>query len=179
MTKTPKDPAANRRKTNAIVLGVAGAIIAVILIIVVGGAFAGGDDNESAPSATSEKSTPAAPTSAAGQPFGPSDPRCAPAAAEVTALVEAGLNRDDYLLTNGTVITDGAFTYFGATVVDESGQMRERSEVWVVRDGVPYASTGGARNHSVFSKASDSLGISAADPNVAAVDTCVVNATRQ
>ena len=76
------------------------------------------------------------------------------------------------------MITDSGVTYFGATIADAGGKVRERSDVWIIRGGVPYASTGGARNNTTFAEASDVLGISPGDELVQAVDSCVVEQTR-
>lgn len=119
----------------------------------------------------------AAPTTTRAATFSPSDPRCGPAADNIVGTVAAGLNRSDYRLTNGTVLANGPYVYFGATIVDAAGTMKSRSDVWVLRDGIPYASTGGARNNSTFPKASTVLKVGPGDPPVAAVDNCVVNAT--
>ncbi|NUP27817.1 MAG: hypothetical protein HOQ36_03275 [Nocardia sp.] len=106
-----------------------------------------------------------------------SDPRCAPASAELVAQVAAGLTAEGNQLANGTVISEGGITYFGATTVDAVGDMDARSDVWIVRDGAVYSSTGGARGNSNFPRASDALGISPGDPIVTAVDTCVIDLT--
>ncbi|MBF6135891.1 hypothetical protein IU501_23140 [Nocardia otitidiscaviarum] len=101
-----------------------------------------------------------------------------PASDGIVGLVEAGLTEDGYRLTNGTVIDEGSLVFFGATIVDSAGEMRERSDVWVIANNVPYASTGGARNNSEFPKASAApVNISPGDERVQAVDTCVVNLT--
>lgn len=107
-----------------------------------------------------------------------SDPRCTPAADELTFLVSSGLSKDGHELINGTVITEGGLTFFGATTVDGSGKMENRSDVWVIKDNLVYASSGGARNGTIWTKASDApLKISAGDERVQAVDKCVVNIT--
>ncbi|MFE7747193.1 DUF2510 domain-containing protein [Nocardia sp. NPDC057455] len=132
-----------------------------------------------APVTTSTTSSPPAaaapPPAAPRAPFPPSDPRCGPAAPDLVATVAAGLNRADYRLTNGTVLSEGRYVYFGATIVDASGAVKSRSDVWVLRDGVPFASTGGARNNSRFPKASTVLNVGPGDAPVAAVDNCVAN----
>nr|THJ69520.1 hypothetical protein EU244_21355 [Rhodococcus qingshengii] len=107
-----------------------------------------------------------------------SDPRCAPASDVTTFMVSAGLTKDGYTLTNGTVIEDGGLTFFGATTVDSDGKMKNRSDVWVIKDGIVYASSGGARNGTSFSNAKDApLKVLAGDERVQAVDECVVNIT--
>jgi hypothetical protein len=124
---------------------------------------------ESAPAPTTTQAAPAVPAS---------DPRCAPAADGVTALVQAGLTRDGWKLTNATVIDQAGRTYLGATIVDSTGKTEERSDVWVIANGTVYASTGGARNNTTFPKASAApLNISPGDEAVQAVDQCVVNQT--
>ncbi|NNH74335.1 DUF2510 domain-containing protein [Nocardia uniformis] len=176
------DPAQKRRKLNAWILGVA--VLLVTLVAVVGC----GDDEDSAaaPSTTSAAATPNEPATTApsttgavgGQPFGPSDPRCEAAAQPVVDSVAVGLSNAGYELRNGTVITSGGLTYFGASIFGTDGQMEERSDVWVIQGGTVYASTGGARNNTTFPKASAApLNISPGDEIVQAVDTCVVNLT--
>ncbi|MEV0048393.1 DUF2510 domain-containing protein [Nocardia rhamnosiphila] len=124
----------------------------------------------SAPTITTASPPPAATTAY-------SDPRCAPASAELVALVAAGLTTDGHELANGTVIDENGTTYFGATTLDASGEMDARSDVWIVRDGAVYSSSGGARNQTTFPRASDELGISPGDPIVIAVDNCVIDLT--
>ncbi|WP_327151967.1 DUF2510 domain-containing protein [Nocardia sp. NBC_01329] len=128
----------------------------------------------SGPAAPPETST-VAPPPAVAQAY--SDPRCAPASPEVVALVADGLTTDGHELANGTVINENGTTYFGATTLDAVGDMDARSDVWIVRDGAVYSSTGGARNGTSFPRASEVLGISPGDPIVTAVDTCVVDRT--
>lgn len=124
------------------------------------------------PLATSSKADT---STAAGQ---ASDARCAPATAELTFLVSSGLSKDGFELTNGTVITEGGLTFYGATTVDSGGKMENRSDVWVIKDNLVYSSSGGARNTTIWTKASDApLKISAGDERVKAVDQCVVNIT--
>ncbi len=194
MTQQPphdSTPSPNpRRRTNTLILAVLGGALALIVLIVIVGAIAGGGDDQAAtstpvPSTTSAAALPppapaAGPTStrASGSPIGPSDPRCAPASDSVVGLVQPGLTREGYRLTNGTVISVGGTTYFGASIIDQAGQVKERSDVWVIRNGAVYASTGGARNNTTFPKASAApLNISPGDELVQAVDTCVVNTT--
>ncbi|WP_416564124.1 DUF2510 domain-containing protein [Nocardia testacea] len=133
------------------------------------------DNTHSSPAAPPQTSTTASPPPAAAPAY--SDPRCAPASAELVALVAAGLTTDGHQLANGTVIEEEGTTYFGATTLDAVGDMDARSDVWIVRDGAVYSSTGGARNETSFPRASDELGISPGDPLVLAVDTCVVDLT--
>ncbi|MEV5394570.1 DUF2510 domain-containing protein [Nocardia farcinica] len=177
----PAAPPPGRRRTNAVILGVVGAVLAVVLLIVIIGAVAGGGEGDQAAATTTPPAGPSpaasltTPRPAAGPT--PSDPRCAPAAPNVTALVQAGLSTAGYQLSNGTVITEGGLTYFGATIVDADGARKSRSDVWVLRDGAVYASTGGARRESIFPHA-DAVGVGPGDAPVQAVDNCVVNATR-
>lgn len=105
------------------------------------------------------------------------DPRCAAASDTLVALVSAGLNKDGYTLTNGTVVDGGGVTYFGATTLKPDGRMDNRSDVWVVKGGLVYASTGGARNGSIFPKASTALDISPGDELVQLTDRCVIDLT--
>ncbi|MGV9637444.1 DUF2510 domain-containing protein [Nocardia rhamnosiphila] len=133
-----------------------------------------------APPETSAAASSAPPTTTASPPPATtaySDPRCAPASAELVALVAAGLTTDGHELANGTVIDENGTTYFGATTLDASGEMDARSDVWIVRDGAVYSSSGGARNQTSFPRASDELGISPGDPIVIAVDNCVIDLT--
>ncbi|MFQ6228122.1 DUF2510 domain-containing protein [Nocardia sp. NPDC002869] len=143
---------------------------------------AGPAEQNSEPAAPPETSTAAssAPTTTSPPPAATtaySDPRCAPASAELVALVAAGLTTDGHELANGTVIDENGTTYFGATTLDASGEMDARSDVWIVRDGAVYSSSGGARNQTSFPRASDELGISPGDPIVIAVDNCVIDLT--
>jgi hypothetical protein len=48
------------------------------------------------------------------------------------------------LLIDGTVIDSGPYTFFGGATVDSTGNMENRSDVWVISDGTVHASTGGA-----------------------------------
>ncbi|MET8797593.1 DUF2510 domain-containing protein [Nocardia sp. NPDC004568] len=132
-------------------------------------------ETNSSPAAPSEVSITASPPPTVVPAY--SDPRCAPASAELVALVAGGLTTDGHQLTNGTVIDENGTTYFGATTLDAMGDMDARSDVWVVRDGAVYSSTGGARNQTSFPRASDELGISPGDPTVLAVDACVIDLT--
>ncbi|WP_433491326.1 DUF2510 domain-containing protein [Nocardia grenadensis] len=139
-------------------------------------------EQDSSPAAPSEIPTVAtsAPTTASPSPAATpaySDPRCAPASDELVALVAAGLTTDGHKLANGTVIDENGTTYFGATTLDAFGDMDARSDVWIVRDGAVYSSSGGARNQTDFPRASDELGISPGDPIVIAVDSCVIDLT--
>ncbi|MGI5222152.1 DUF2510 domain-containing protein [Nocardia sp. CA-290969] len=189
------DNVARRRRTNRNILIIVGVIVGLLVVCGVVGAIVGDDQaaEEPAPTPTTTEvvapppalATPPAPASSSAPvpttgtgPAAYSDPRCAPASADLVAQVATGLTRDGYTLTNGTVISEAGTTYFGATTLDASGRMENRSDVWVVRDGAVYASTGGARNETSFPKASDALGVSPGDPVVAAVDTCVIDLTR-
>ncbi|MEV0106839.1 DUF2510 domain-containing protein [Nocardia sp. NPDC050799] len=142
----------------------------------------GPTEQNSGPAAPPETFTaaPSAPTTTSPAPAAPaaySDPRCAPASAELVALVAAGLTTDGHELANGTVIDENGTTYFGATTLDALGEMDARSDVWIVRDGAVYSSSGGARNQTSFPRASEELGISPGDPIVIAVDNCVIDLT--
>lgn len=175
-------PGAQRRRTNAVILAVAAAALALIVLVVIVGALAGGDDGDQAAAATSSTTAAARPPIGSATPRPapgptPSDPRCAAAAANVIATVEAGLSTAGYALTNATVIAEGGLTYVAATIVDGSGTRKSRSDVWVLRDGVPYSATGGARRESTFARA-DEIGVGPGDEPVQAVENCVVNATR-
>ncbi|CCF61167.1 hypothetical protein [Nocardia cyriacigeorgica] len=107
-----------------------------------------------------------------------SDHRCAAASDTLVALVSAGLTKSGHTLANGTVV-DGSSgtTYFGATTLKPDGRMDNRSDVWIIRDGLVYASTGGARHGSIFPKASDVLDISPGDELVQLADRCVIDLT--
>lgn len=190
------DPTAKRRRINRLILGGVGAVLGVLVLLGVIGAVVGKDKDKGravAPSTTAAARTaaaatttpaaaapaqPSAPAAAPASPRAASDPRCAPAAAETIALVQAGLSHSGWSLTNGTVLDAGGRMFVGATIVDESGKMRERSDVWIVTGGKVYASTGGARNNSTFPKASAApLSISPGDEAVQAVDACVIAQT--
>ncbi|MFI6368940.1 DUF2510 domain-containing protein [Nocardia sp. NPDC050630] len=135
-------------------------------------------NSTTAPAAPPVPTTEAAPAPTAPRPASDSDPRCAPAAAGAVEKVQAGLTHSGWRLTNGTVIDSGGKTYLGATIVDGSGATKERSDVWVIANGAVYASTGGARNSTMFPKASAApLNVSPGDDVVQAVDRCVVNKT--
>lgn len=108
----------------------------------------------------------------------PTDPRCAPAAANLVAMVEAGLTTAGNRLTNALQITHNSTVFIGATTVDSTGQIKQRSDVWIIRDGAVYSSTGGARNGSSFPRASSAIDIGPDDERVQAVDACVVAASR-
>ncbi|WP_327094642.1 hypothetical protein OIE68_31710 [Nocardia vinacea] len=167
---------------RALITSVVGVFALLVVVVLVSKALGlGEEDSESTAASTASSSAPTAPaTTPAAAPVSLSDPRCAPAAENVVAQVQAGLTMDGYRLTNATVIIDGRLTFFGATTLDASGQMEERSDVWILRDHVVFASTGGARINSQFPKASSSpLSISPADERVRAVDACVVDATRR
>ncbi|MGY4098029.1 DUF2510 domain-containing protein [Nocardia sp. R16R-3T] len=184
---TPAPPNPGRRRANTLILAIFGGALALIVLIVLVGAIAGrGDDDQAASSSPAPPSaTSAAPITKAPAPVSPtarpatvSDPRCAPATDNATALVQAGLTHAGWTLTNAMVISDGGKTFLGATIVDGSGATKERSDVWVIANGTVYASTGGARNNTTFPKASAApLNISPGDDVVQAVDQCVVNKT--
>ena len=97
----------------------------------------------------------------------------------MVVLVESGFTASGLSLTNGTVIGSGPYTFLGGTTVDSTGNVKNRSDVWVISNGSVYASTGGARNTTTCPKASAApLQISPGDDIVQALDTCVVNLTR-
>ncbi|WP_186626565.1 DUF2510 domain-containing protein [Rhodococcus sp. BP22] len=127
---------------------------------------------------TAVQPTTTTPAPAAGPATYTSDPRCASANQSLVDQVTAGFSESGLTLTNGTVIDAGEYTYVGGTTVDAAGRVENRSDVWVISDGAVYASTGGARNTTTWPKASSKLGISAGDPDVQAVDTCVVELTK-
>jgi hypothetical protein len=157
----------------ALITGVVSVFTLIVVVVLISKALGLGEKESKS---TAAPTTP--PTTPAAAPASLSDPRCAPASDNVVAQVQAGLTMDGYRLTNATVIIDGRLTFFGATTLDASGQMEERSDVWILRDRVLYASTGGARSNSQFPKASSSpLSISPGDERVRAVDACVVDAT--
>jgi hypothetical protein len=171
-----------RGQANAVVRALITSVVSVFALIVVVVLISkalglGEEESESTAASTTSSS---APTTPAAAPASLSDPRCAPASENVVAQVQAGLTMDGYRLTNAMVIIDGRLTFFGATTLDASGQMEERSDVWILRDHVVFSSTGGARSNSQFPKASSSpLSISPGDERVRAVDACVVEATRR
>ncbi|MDI9933406.1 DUF2510 domain-containing protein [Rhodococcus sp. IEGM 1354] len=107
-----------------------------------------------------------------------SDPRCAPANQSLVDLVSSGFSESGLTLTNGTVIDAGDYTYIGGTTLDATGGVENRSDVWVVANGTVYSSTGGARNTTSWPRASSELDVSPGDPEVQAVDACVVDLTR-
>ena len=107
-----------------------------------------------------------------------SDPRCAPANQSLVDLVSSGFSESGLTLTNGTVIDAGDYTYIGGTTLDAAGGVENRSDVWVISNGTVYSSTGGARNTTSWPRASSELDVSPGDPDVQAVDACVVDLTR-
>lgn len=107
-----------------------------------------------------------------------SDPRCAPANQSLVDLVSSGFSESGLTLTNGTVIDSGDYTYIGGTTLDSIGRVENRSDVWVIANGTVYSSTGGARNTTSWPRASSELDISPGDPDIQAVDACVVDLTR-
>ncbi|MEV0360827.1 DUF2510 domain-containing protein [Nocardia sp. NPDC050697] len=130
------------------------------------------------PAADRPTSTDRSPTTTRTPVFGPSDSRCADASAEVVELVQRGITPAGWKLINGIVIDWRGKTFIGGTIVDGSGKAKERADVWIIADATVYAATGGARNHTTFPKASSApLHIGPDDPQVQAVDTCVVNRT--
>ncbi len=196
----PIEPVKKKRPKWQLIVG---AVVAVLVALIAIGAIFGDDKKDEpakavASAAPSSTTTAAATTTTTAEPavtstVSPStpksstpaaaaaktsDPRCAPASDELTFLVSSGLSTDGYKLTNGTVINDGNLTFYGATTVDSTGKVKNRSDVWVVKDNLVYASSGGARNGTIWTKASDApLKISAGDARVQAVDQCVVNIT--
>lgn len=133
-----------------------------------------------APSVTTTAASAPSTTSAAVPPPAAfvSDPRCAPANQSLVDQVASGFSESGLILTNGTVIDAGDYTYVGGTTIDSTGRVENRSDVWVISGGAVYASTGGARNTTTWPRASSELGVSPGDPDVQALDTCVVNLTR-
>jgi hypothetical protein len=107
-----------------------------------------------------------------------SDPRCAPANQSLVDLVSSGFSESGLTLTNGTVIDAGDYTYIGGTTLAATGGVENRSDVWVIANGTVYSSTGGARNTTSWPRASSELDVSPGDPDVQAVDACVVDLTR-
>ncbi|GAA4479073.1 hypothetical protein GCM10023094_23640 [Rhodococcus olei] len=108
-----------------------------------------------------------------------SDPRCAAAGEQDVIAVANGLTDKSLTLTNAQMIQDGDLTFLGATTVRPDGKFENRSDVWVLSGMMPFSATGGARSTTEWPKASSApLQISAGDERVRAVDTCVVNLTR-
>ncbi|MEK8070576.1 DUF2510 domain-containing protein [Rhodococcoides navarretei] len=186
---------------------IVGGIIAAFVVIGVLGAVFGDDAPSDDPQAAAPSTTPSAaaqetstparstttqpeattsvqpsmPTPAAAPPAPAtytSDPRCAPANQTLVDLVASGFSESGLTLTNGTVIDGGDYTYIGGTTVDATGRVENRSDVWVIANGTVYSSTGGARNTTSWPRASSELDISPGDPDVQAVDACVVDLTR-
>jgi len=128
-----------------------------------------------APSSTTSTTTPA-PAVPAKAEF--SDPRCAPADPAMVEWIAAGLSDSSLTLENAVVIEDDGLLFIGASAVRPDGTFENRSDVWIVQDSMPFASTGGAHNTTAWPKASDALGISPGDELVQAADACVVELTR-
>ncbi|MEV6258663.1 hypothetical protein AB0L97_35975 [Nocardia sp. NPDC051911] len=180
----PASPNPARRRVNTLLLAVGGAVLATIVLIVLVGVVLSVGEPTAAISTRSEavsasaRTDQPAPRHAPTSPFGPSDARCAPAATGVVELVQPGLTRTGWRIINGTVISVGGTTYFGASIIDQGGAVKDRSDVWVVRGGKVYASTSGARDNTTFPTASAApLNIAPGDELVQAVDRCVVNIT--
>ncbi|WP_245564398.1 hypothetical protein [Nocardia testacea] len=178
---------ARRRRTNRNILIVLGVLLAALLLCAGFGALVSPTDAAEQPPApaTEVSAAPEAPLEAKAPPVTAapvpgtySDPRCAPASDAVVALVADGLTEAGHSLTNGTVVEGSGVTFFGATTVEASGRMVNRSDVWVIRDGAVYASTGGARHGSIFPKVSAVLDILPNDELVQLADTCVIDLTR-
>ncbi|UPK63148.1 DUF2510 domain-containing protein [Rhodococcus pyridinivorans] len=127
---------------------------------------------------TTTTTTVAPPPPAAAPAAQMSDPRCAPADPAMVEWITAGLTDTSLKLDNAVVIEDDGLLFVGASTVRPDGKFENRSDVWVVRDSLPFSSTGGARSATSWAKASDELGISPGDERVQAVDTCVVDLTR-
>lgn len=92
--------------------------------------------------------------------------------------IAAGLSDSSLTLENAVVIEDDGLLFIGASAVRPDGTFENRSDVWIVQDSMPFASTGGAHNTTAWPKASDALGISPGDELVQAADACVVELTR-
>ena len=106
-----------------------------------------------------------------------SDPRCQPGEPRYDAMIASGLLDGSLSLANSQMIIDDGMVFYGVSTVRPDGKFENRSDVWVI-DTIPYSSTGGARNTTSWSKASDRLRIFPDDERVQAVDNCVVNLTR-
>lgn len=130
---------------------------------------------------TTTTETPPAPvttTAVAAPAANLADPRCAPADPAMIEWITAGLTDTTLSLDNAAVIDDGGLLFIGASTVRPDGKFENRSDVWVVRDSLPFSSTGGARDTTSWPEASDMLGISPGDERVQAVDSCVVEMSR-
>ncbi|MBY4208184.1 DUF2510 domain-containing protein [Rhodococcus fascians] len=190
-------------RTVKIVGGIVAAFVVIGVLAAVFGEDESSDDSQAAtPSTTSNAaaqvtSTPAPATTTppattvppttttsavAAAPPAPatylSDPRCAPANQSLVDLVSSGFSESGLTLTNGTVIDSGDYTYIGGTTLAATGGVENRSDVWVIANGTVYSSTGGARNTTSWPRASSELSVSPGDPDVQAVDACVVDLTR-
>ena len=143
-------------------------------------------DTGNEPAPTTETTVRAEPdtgtaTTSAAAPANPAlgvrDPRCVPADPALVSFIQTGFTDSTLTLTNGTAIVDGDLTFVGATTLGSGGKMENRSDVWIVRESLPYSSSGGARNETEWPTASSALNISPGDERVQAVDSCVVAIT--
>lgn len=204
-SQTPPQPGKKKRKWPVIVGAIVAVFVALVILGAIVGpqdessstAASSSANTPPAPSAASAPSaapsttatarptsttTAPAPTTttaaAAAASARAGDPRCTPADDAIVGWIAAGLTDSSLKLTNATVIEDDGLLFVGATTVRPDGKFENRSDVWIVRDSLPFASTGGARSTTEWPKASDMLGISPGDERVAAVDACVVELTR-
>ena len=198
MTEPQPTPDKKRKKWPIIV----GSIVGIFILLVIIGAIVGPQEETdttaqatttaaaptttvaaAAPTSTDRTTTNQVPTTttttmSAAAPAREVDPRCAPADEAMIGWIAAGLTDSSLTLTNATVIEDEGLLFIGATTVRPDGKFENRSDVWIVRDSLPFSSTGGARSTTEWPKASDMLGISPSDERVQAVDACVVELTR-
>lgn len=100
-------------------------------------------------------------------------PRCSKAPADLVAAVSAGLKNKNHEIAHAVLVygSDG-YEYLGASIVDKSGLLIQRSDVWVRGLGRVWAASGGARNESTFDRASRGLGVDLAGEDFVTADEC-------
>lgn len=162
-----------------LLLAILAFLVAIVLLVILVSVFGGGDAEETA--SPDETTQPSAAPSTQGTPAPPAatepDPRCRPADGPLIALLKAGIEDDALTLTNGQMITDGDNTWVGATTMRPDGQMENRSDAWLFRDGIPFNVTGGARSTTPAFADASGIGASAGDEAAQAVDRCVIALT--
>ncbi|MFI6574035.1 hypothetical protein [Nocardia fluminea] len=87
--------------------------------------------------------------------------------------MNAGLKNRNHTIAHAVVLHGGdGFEYLGASIVDPDGLLIQRSDVWVRGRGQVYAASGGARNESVFDRASKGLNVDLAGLDFVTADEC-------
>lgn len=131
------------------------------------------------PVASPSTMSSAVPPATVADASGLSDSRCESANPILLEEIGKGLNDRSLTLVNGLAINDGPLTFVGATMLRGDGSMKNRSDVWIVKGGKIYASTGGARSNTTWPKASSKIEITPGDERVQALDQCVIDVTQR